>query len=125
MEIKTLGIVGAGQMGAGIAQVAAANGLSVVMNDIQDEFVEKGFSAIRKSLERMVKKEKISQEDLEAIARTKKAFEDFMEQQGMLGNGAILRCSQSVDGVSVELTGCRATGHTLTALPGATATPEH
>lgn len=67
MEIKTLGIVGAGQMGAGIAQVAAANGLSVVMNDIQDEFVEKGFSAIRKSLERMVKKEKISQEDLEAI----------------------------------------------------------
>ena len=67
MEIKTLGIVGAGQMGAGIAQVAAANGLSVVMNDIQDEFVEKGFFAIRKSLERMVKKEKISQEDLEAI----------------------------------------------------------
>jgi 3-hydroxybutyryl-CoA dehydrogenase len=67
MEIKTLGIVGAGQMGAGIAQVAAANGLSVVMNDIQDEFVGKGFSAIRKSLERMVKKEKISQEDLEAI----------------------------------------------------------
>lgn len=67
MEIKTLGIVGAGQMGAGIAQVAAANGLSVVMNDIQDEFVEKGFSAIRKSLERMVKKEKISQEDLETI----------------------------------------------------------
>ena len=67
MEIKTIGIVGAGQMGAGIAQVAAANGLSVVMNDIQDEFVQKGFSAIRKSLERMVKKEKISQEDLEAV----------------------------------------------------------
>ena len=67
MEIKTLGIVGAGQMGAGIAQVAAASGLSVVMNDIQDEFVEKGFSAIKKSLERMVKKEKISQEDMEAI----------------------------------------------------------
>jgi len=38
-----------------------------VMNDIQDEFVEKGLSAIRKSLDRMVKKEKISQEDLEAI----------------------------------------------------------
>jgi len=67
MEIKTIGIVGAGQMGAGIAQVAAANGLNVVINDIQDEFVQKGFSAIRKSLERMVKKEKISQEDLEAI----------------------------------------------------------
>lgn len=67
MEIKTLGIVGAGQMGSGIAQVAAASGLSVVMNDIKDEFVEKGFSVIEKSLGRMVKKEKISQEDQKAI----------------------------------------------------------
>jgi len=67
MEIKTLGIVGAGQMGSGIAQVAAANGLSVIMNDIKDEFVEKGFSVIEKSLGRMVKKEKISQEDQKAI----------------------------------------------------------
>jgi 3-hydroxybutyryl-CoA dehydrogenase len=67
MEIKTLGIVGAGQMGAGIAQVAAASGLSVVMNDIQDEFVERGFSTIEKSLGRMVKKEKISEEDQKAI----------------------------------------------------------
>ena len=38
MEIKTLGVVGAGQMGSGIAQVAAASDLSVVMNDIKDEF---------------------------------------------------------------------------------------
>jgi len=67
MEIKTLGIIGAGQMGSGIAQVAAASGLSVVMNDIKDEFVEKGFSVIEKSLGRMVKKEKISQEDQKAI----------------------------------------------------------
>jgi 3-hydroxybutyryl-CoA dehydrogenase len=67
MEIKTLGIVGAGQMGSGIAQVAAASGLSVVMNDIKDEFVEKGFSVIEKSLGRMVKKEKISQEDQKTI----------------------------------------------------------
>jgi len=67
MEIKTFGIVGAGQMGSGIAQVAAASGLSVIMNDIKDEFVEKGFSVIEKSLGRMVKKEKISQEDQKAI----------------------------------------------------------
>jgi 3-hydroxybutyryl-CoA dehydrogenase len=67
MEIKTLGVVGAGQMGSGIAQVASASGLSVVMNDIKDEFVEKGFSAIEKSLDRLVKKEKITQEDQEAI----------------------------------------------------------
>jgi len=67
MNIKRLGVVGAGQMGAGIAQVAAASGLSVVMNDIKDEFVEKGFSGIEKGLERMVKKEKIEKEDQQAI----------------------------------------------------------
>ncbi|MBW2359197.1 MAG: 3-hydroxybutyryl-CoA dehydrogenase [Deltaproteobacteria bacterium] len=54
-------------MGSGIAQVAAANGLSVVMNDIADEFVENGFSAIEKSLGRLVKKEKITEEDQKAI----------------------------------------------------------
>jgi 3-hydroxybutyryl-CoA dehydrogenase len=67
MEIKTLGVVGAGQMGSGIAQVAAASGLSVIMHDIKDEFVERGFSVIEKSLERMVKKEKISEQDKEEI----------------------------------------------------------
>ena len=67
MDIKTLGVVGAGQMGSGIAQVAAASGLSVVMHDIKDEFVERGFSVIEKSLERMVKKEKISAQEQEDI----------------------------------------------------------
>ncbi|MBU0733412.1 MAG: 3-hydroxybutyryl-CoA dehydrogenase, partial [Proteobacteria bacterium] len=56
MEIKTLGVIGAGQMGSGIAQVAAVCGLSVVMTDIKDEFVERGFSTIENSLGRMVKK---------------------------------------------------------------------
>jgi 3-hydroxybutyryl-CoA dehydrogenase len=67
MEIKTLGVVGAGQMGSGIAQVASASGLSVVMSDIKDELLEKGFSAIEKSLSRMVKKEKITLEDQKTI----------------------------------------------------------
>jgi 3-hydroxybutyryl-CoA dehydrogenase len=67
MEIKTLGVVGAGQMGSGIAQVAAVVNLSVVMSDMKDEFVEKGFSAVENSLGRMVKKEKLSQEDQKAI----------------------------------------------------------
>jgi 3-hydroxybutyryl-CoA dehydrogenase len=67
MEMKTLGVVGAGQMGAGIAQVASASGLSVVMSDINEEFLEKGFSAIEKSLARMVKKEKITADDQKAI----------------------------------------------------------
>ena len=67
MEIKTLGVVGAGQMGSGIVQVAASNGLSVVMNDIKDEFVEGGFATIEKSLDRMIKKEKITEEDKKGI----------------------------------------------------------
>ena len=67
MEIKALGVVGAGQMGSGIVQVAATSGLSVVMNDIKDEFVEGGFSAIEKSLDRMIKKEKITEEDKKGI----------------------------------------------------------
>jgi len=67
MEIKVLGVVGAGQMGSGIAQVGAASGLSVVMNDIKDAFVERGFSTIEDSLGRMVKKEKISGSEKELI----------------------------------------------------------
>ena len=67
MEIKTIGVIGAGQMGSGITQVAGASGLSIIMNDIEDEFVERGFSVIEKSLARMVKKGKIGQEDQKAI----------------------------------------------------------
>ena len=67
MEIKTIGVIGAGQMGSGITQVAAASGFSVIMNDIKNEFVERGFSTIEKSLGRMVKKEKISPEDQKEI----------------------------------------------------------
>ena len=67
MEIKILGVVGSGQMGSGIAQVGAVSGLSVIMNDIKDEFVERGFSTIEGSLARMVKKEKISEAEKEAV----------------------------------------------------------
>jgi 3-hydroxybutyryl-CoA dehydrogenase len=67
MEIKTLGVVGAGQMGSGIAQVASASGLSVIMSDVKDEFVQRGADAIRDSLGRLVKKEKLTPEDRQAI----------------------------------------------------------
>jgi len=67
MEIKTLGVVGAGQMGSGIAQVAAASGLSVIMSDIKDEFVQRGTSAIKESLGRLVKKEKMTAADQQAV----------------------------------------------------------
>jgi len=67
MEVKTFGVVGAGQMGNGIAQVAAQAGLNVIMRDIKDEFVERGLNTIKKNLERAVKKGKITEDDKNAI----------------------------------------------------------
>jgi len=72
MEIKTIGVVGAGQMGNGIAQVAAQSGLQVVMSDIAESFVQKGLTAISKNLDRMVEKGKIpSQKKDETMGRIK------------------------------------------------------
>jgi 3-hydroxybutyryl-CoA dehydrogenase len=59
MDIKTIGIVGAGQMGNGIAQVAAYSGFRVIMSDIADPFIQKGLKTISKNLDRMVEKGKI------------------------------------------------------------------
>ena len=62
MEIKTIGVVGAGQMGNGIAQVASQSGLRVVMSDIADSFVQKGLGTISKNLDRLVEKGKMPPE---------------------------------------------------------------
>ncbi|MCB2192290.1 MAG: 3-hydroxybutyryl-CoA dehydrogenase, partial [Deltaproteobacteria bacterium] len=67
MAINTIGVIGSGQMGNGIAQVAAAAGLNVIMSDIKEEFCQKGMDTISGSLARLVKKEKITAEDQEAI----------------------------------------------------------
>ncbi|MEJ2657034.1 MAG: 3-hydroxybutyryl-CoA dehydrogenase [Desulfobacterales bacterium] len=64
MNIKTFGVVGAGQMGNGIAQVAAVSGFEVVMNDIKTEFVEGGFEVIRKNLKRGVDKGQMTDEQM-------------------------------------------------------------
>ncbi len=72
MEIKTIGVVGAGQMGNGIVQVAAQSGFSVVMSDIADSFVQKGLGVISKNLDRMVEKGKMpSQKKEEILGRIK------------------------------------------------------
>lgn len=67
MEIKTIGVVGLGQMGSGIAQVSAASGRSVVVNDIEKRFIDRGVDTIRNSLNRMQKKGKITEEQSEEI----------------------------------------------------------
>lgn len=72
MEIKTIGVVGAGQMGNGIAQVASYSGFKVVMSDIANSFIQKGLSTISKNLDRMVEKGKIpSQKKDEVMGRIK------------------------------------------------------
>ncbi len=72
MEIKTFGVVGAGQMGAGIAQVAAVSGLNVIMHDIDEQLVQKGFKNITRLLEKSVDKGKMSPGDKDAaLARIK------------------------------------------------------
>jgi len=67
MEVKTFGVVGAGQMGNGIAQVAAMSGLPVIMNDIKDEFVQRGLKNITNILSRNVEKGKMTAEEKNAI----------------------------------------------------------
>ena len=67
MDIKTIAVIGAGQMGNGIAQVAAQAGYSVIMNDIKDEFVQRGMAAITKNLTKKVDKGKMSAEDRDAV----------------------------------------------------------
>ena len=67
MAINTFGVVGAGQMGNGIAQVAAAAGMQVIMHDIADEFVARGLKTITRNLARSVEKGRLSQEDMDAV----------------------------------------------------------
>jgi 3-hydroxybutyryl-CoA dehydrogenase len=78
-DIKKVGVVGAGTMGSGIAQVVASNGREVVLVDVFEGALEKGVKAIEKSLVRLVKKESISEEESGAIVSRITATPDFDE----------------------------------------------
>jgi 3-hydroxybutyryl-CoA dehydrogenase len=67
MDIQKIGILGAGTMGSGIAQVAAQAGFQVVIRDIEDRFVEAGLGAIDRFLARSVEKQKITAHEKKAI----------------------------------------------------------
>ena len=67
MEIKKIGVIGAGLMGAGIAQVAAQSGFSVNLMDVETRFLDKGLSTIEKNLKRMTDKGFISAADAESV----------------------------------------------------------
>ncbi len=65
MKVKNIGVIGAGQMGAGIAQVCAAISKKVILCDIKQEFVDNGLKTINRNLGRSVTKERIDQEDMD------------------------------------------------------------
>jgi 3-hydroxybutyryl-CoA dehydrogenase len=80
MEIKMIGIVGAGQMGSGIAEVVITSGFNVLMKDIDQKVIERGRTRIATDLERRVQKGKVAPEEKEIILRrlsTTTQLEDF------------------------------------------------
>ncbi len=84
MTISTVGIIGAGTMGNGIAQACAVSGLEVVMVDVSEAAVQKGMAVVSGSLDRLIKKDKMSAQDKDAaLARIKgsTSYDDLKRAQ--------------------------------------------
>ncbi len=69
MAVRTIGVIGAGQMGAGIAQVAAQAGLDVILNDISKELVDRGTNGISRNLDRMIERGRFKPEERDRVLR--------------------------------------------------------
>ncbi len=67
MDIKKIGVVGAGAMGSGISQVAAQSGCTVVMQDVADEFVKKGMNSIERFLTKGIERGKVTEEQKDEV----------------------------------------------------------
>lgn len=82
MAIQTVGIIGAGTMGNGIAQACAVSGIDVVMVDISDAAVQKGVATVSGSLDRLIKKEKLTEADKAAALARIKTSTDYAALKG-------------------------------------------
>lgn len=71
MDIKRIGIVGAGTMGTGIAQVAAASGFDVILNDVGDDYLQRSLAVMDKSLAKLAEKGKIQEDKRKILSRVK------------------------------------------------------
>lgn len=69
MSVGTVGVIGAGQMGGGVAQVAAQAGVNIILSDISDEYVKRGFAAIERNLDRMIQRGRFKPEERDRILR--------------------------------------------------------
>jgi 3-hydroxybutyryl-CoA dehydrogenase len=94
MEIKKVGVLGAGLMGHGIAQVAAQSGYDVVLREVDQGRLDKGLANIEKQLGRAVEKEKISKEDAEAVRG---------RIQGTLDYGDLSDCDLVIEAITEDL----------------------
>jgi len=79
MDITTFGVIGAGQMGNGIAQVAAMSGFEVIMSDIKTEFIEQGLETIKKNLQRSVDKARMTVEEMNTVLKWIKTTIDIKD----------------------------------------------
>jgi len=79
MDITTFGVIGAGQMGNGIAQVAAMSGFEVIMSDIKTEFIEQGLETIKKNLQRSVDKARMTVEEMNSVLKRIKTTIDIKD----------------------------------------------
>jgi 3-hydroxybutyryl-CoA dehydrogenase len=82
-EIKEVGVIGAGTMGSGIAQVVASSGRKVVLIDVSEASLDRGIKTIEKSLARMVKKGDIAESDSRAIVSNIQATTSFQDLSGV------------------------------------------
>lgn len=90
MEIQSVGVVGSGQMGNGIAQVAACSGLRVTMVDIKQEFLDRGVSSISNSMDKLVSKGRMSREEADSA---------FSLIESSVGLGALHDCDLVVEAI--------------------------
>ncbi|MFN3265567.1 MAG: 3-hydroxyacyl-CoA dehydrogenase family protein [Deinococcales bacterium] len=129
------GVIGAGQMGAGIAQVAAVSGFSVVLRDVEERFLERGVAGIQKSLNKLVEKQKLEPVAAQsALARiqTTTSLEAFAEcdlvVEAILENKAIKCELFNTLGKIVKPEGVLASNTSsipITELANASGRPEH
>src|SRR5205814_10558772 len=94
MEIKTVGVVGAGTMGNGIAHVFAKSGYKVLLRDVEQRFLDRGLETIAKNLEREVSKNKLTAEErTQALARIAPGVD----------RGALVQCDMVVEAATEKL----------------------
>lgn len=82
MQMQKIMVIGAGQMGSGIAQVIAQAGFQVLLHDLKDEFINRGIQTISKNLTRQVEKGKLSEEEKDQALLRIQTTTDYADAQG-------------------------------------------